>query len=71
MALLCARINTDIIRLVGRWCSDEMQRYLHLPAYPLMHTFARCMALAGDFTLLPGQDIAPAAVPLLDLVPHP
>jgi hypothetical protein len=71
MALLCARIDPDIIRLVGRWRSDEMLRYLHLQAYPLMHTFARRMSLAGSFTLLPGQDLAPAAVPLLDLVPLP
>jgi hypothetical protein len=71
MALLCARVDPDIIRLVGRWRLDEMLRYLHLQAYPLMHTFARCMALAGAFTVLPGQDLAPAAVPLLDLIPLP
>jgi hypothetical protein len=70
-ARLCARVDTDLIRLVGRWRSDEMLRYLHLQAYPLMHTFARRMALAGAFTVLPGQDLAPAAVPLLDLVPLP
>jgi hypothetical protein len=69
MALLCARVDTDIIRLVGRWRSDEMLRYLHLQAYPLMHTFARQMHSQGSFTLLPGQVVAPAAVPLLDQVP--
>jgi hypothetical protein len=36
-----------------------------------MHTFVRRMALAGAFAVVPGQDLAPAAVPLLDLVPHP
>jgi hypothetical protein len=71
MALLCARVDTDLIRLVGRWRSDEMLRYLHLQAYPLMHTFARRMASAGAFAVVPGQDLAPAAVPLLDLVPLP
>jgi hypothetical protein len=30
MALLCARIDTDEIRLLGRWRSDEMLRYLHV-----------------------------------------
>jgi hypothetical protein len=69
MALLCARVDTDIIRLVGRWRSDEMLRYLHLQAYPLMHSFAQRMHQHGTFTLLPGQDIAPAAAPLLDQVP--
>ena len=71
MALLCARVDTDIIRLVGRWRSDEMLRYLHLQAYPLMRTFARRMLSSGNFSLLPDQDIAPEAVPLLDLVPLP
>jgi len=71
MALLCAQVNTDIIRLVGRWRSDEMLRYLHLQAYPLRRTFARRMLTSGNFSLLPDQDIAPAAVPLLDLVPLP
>ena len=63
MALLCARVDTNIIRLVGRWRSDEMLRYLHLQAYPLMRTFARRMCAAGSFSLLPDQDIAPEAVP--------
>ena len=71
MALLCARVDTDIIRLVGRWRSDEMLRYLHLQAYPLMRTFARRMLAAGHFSLLLDQDVAPEAVPLLDLVPLP
>jgi hypothetical protein len=71
MALLCARVDTDIIHLVGRWRSDEMLRYLHLQAYPLMRTFARRMIAAGHFSLLPDQDVAPEAVPLLDLVPLP
>jgi hypothetical protein len=48
-----------------------MLRYLHLQAYPLMRTFAQRMLSSGDFHLLPGQDVAPAAIPLLDLVPLP
>jgi hypothetical protein len=67
----CARVDTDIIHLVYRWRSDEMLRYLHLQAYPLRRTFARRMLTSGNFSLLPDQDIAPAAVPLLDLVPLP
>lgn len=43
--------------------------YLHLQAYPLMHSFAAAMHSHGTFTILPGQTIAPAAAPLLDLVP--
>lgn len=54
-ALLCSNVDTDIIRLLGRWRSDEMLRYLHLQAAPLMSDFARRMLLGGTFTLVPNQ----------------
>ena len=54
-ALLCSNVDTDIIRLLGRWRSDEMLRYLHLQAAPLMSTFARRMLQGGNFTLVPNQ----------------
>jgi len=69
MALLCAHIDSDIIRLVGRWRSDEMLRYLHAQAYPLMHTFAQAMLDNGSFSLLPGQYVPTTALPLLNQVP--
>jgi hypothetical protein len=43
MALLCAHVDTDIIRLLGRWRSDEMLRYLHVQAEPIMRDFSRRM----------------------------
>jgi hypothetical protein len=52
MALLCAQVDSDVIKLLGRWRSDEMLRYLHLQAYPKMHTFAQLMVANGDFRLL-------------------
>jgi hypothetical protein len=42
MALFCARVDSDTIKLIGRWRSDEMLRYLHVQAAPLMQGFARC-----------------------------
>ena len=57
MALLCAHIDTDTIRLIGRWRSDEMLRYLHVQAEPIMRDFAHKMLLGGSFTLLPSQDV--------------
>jgi hypothetical protein len=71
MTLLCVRVDPNIIHLVGQWRSDDMLRYLHLQAYPLMRSFARRMCSAGHFSLLPDQDVAPEAVLLLDLVPLP
>ena len=54
-ALLCANVDTDIIRLLGRWRSDEMLRYLHLQAAPIMNDFSRRMLAGGSFTLIPNQ----------------
>jgi hypothetical protein len=68
MALLCAKVDTDIIKLVGRWRSDEMLRYLHLQAYPLMHNLAPAMASHGSFTLLP-MGLPAAAIPILQQAP--
>ena len=53
-ALLVARVDTDIIRLLGRWRSDEMMRYLHLQAAPVMADYSRRM-LHADFKLHPHQ----------------
>jgi hypothetical protein len=57
MALLCAQVDSDVIRLLGRWRSDEMLRYLHVQAEPVMRDFARRMLVAGSFTLLPNQTV--------------
>ena len=54
-ALLCAKVDPDLIRLLGRWRSDEMLRYLHLQAAPLMNDFSRRMLHGGQFTLIPNQ----------------
>ena len=67
MALLCAGIDTDIIRLVGRWKSDEMLRYLHVQALPHTTVLAKDMFRHGAFSLLPHQPLAPAALPILAL----
>jgi hypothetical protein len=63
MALLLAQVDTDIIRLLGRWRSDEMLRYLHLQAQPVMLNFTRRMLQGGVYTLLPGQDVPPLDIP--------
>ena len=53
MALLCAAVDTDIIRLIGRWRSDEMFRYLHTQAAPLTKNLSRRMVDSGDYVLVP------------------
>ena len=56
-ALLLAKVDTDIIRLIGRWKSDEMLRYLHVQAAPLMADYSKRMLEAGTYTLIPGQSV--------------
>jgi hypothetical protein len=53
MALLCAHVDSDTIRLLGRWRSDEMLRYLTVQAQPIMRDFASRMLAGGQYTLLP------------------
>ena len=56
-ALLCGGVDTDIIRLLGRWRSDEMLRYLHTQAGPVLRDFSRKMLAGGSFTLIPNQQV--------------
>ena len=54
MALLSAGVDSDILRMVGRWKSaDEMFRYLHVQAHPIMNGLAAAMLNGGDFRLTP------------------
>jgi len=62
MALLCAAVDTDVIRLLGRWRSDEMMRYLHVQALPILAPLATQMVTHGAFALLPQHNPIP---------PHP
>ena len=59
MALLCAHVDTDRIRLLGRWRSDEMLRYLHVQAEPVMRNFSSQMLTGGHFALLPNHALLP------------
>ena len=54
MALLCAGVDSDRIRLLGRWRSDEMYRYLHVQAQPVMTGLSAAMLRGGSFRLSPG-----------------
>ena len=54
MALLVAKVDPNVIQMLGRWRSDEMFRYLHLSAEPIMRDFARRI-LHADFRLAPSQ----------------
>ena len=59
MAMLCGGIDSDRIRLIGRWRSDEMYRYLHVQAQPIMSGVAAVMLRGGDYCLLSPPSVAP------------
>ncbi len=69
MALLCTGVDTDTIKLVWRWRSDVMFRYLHAQALPLVRHLALSMLQGGSFVLLPGAN-EPAGVQAV-LQQHP
>ena len=52
MALLLGGFDPDKIRIVGRWKSDAMFRYLHAHAEPLVRENARLMFAGGHFNLI-------------------
>jgi hypothetical protein len=52
MALLGTQVDDNIIRLLVRWQSDAMLRYLHLQARPVMRNFAAHMLQHGMYDLL-------------------
>ena len=69
MALLCGKVDTDTIKLVGRWRSNAMFEYLHAQALPLTRQLATTMLHHGVFTLAPGAYEPPQADHLFAQVP--
>jgi hypothetical protein len=57
MALLCAKVDTDVIPLLGRWRSDEMPRYLHVQSFPIVAPLAAQILQHGTFTLMPDHPL--------------
>ena len=67
MALMCSKVDSNLIRLLGRWRSDEMLRYLHLQAQPLMAKFSEFMLAGGNYALIPSEHNTPLpTVPIYD-----
>jgi hypothetical protein len=57
MALLCAQVDPDMIRLMGRWRSNEMLRYLHVQSFPLLEPLASQMLRHGQYTMMPNHPL--------------
>jgi hypothetical protein len=56
-AMLCARIDLNVTRLVGRWRSDEMLKYLHVQTAALMQNYSRQMLEFGHFSYNHTDDV--------------
>ena len=52
MALLCAGVNNNIIKLIICWLSDKMMRYLHVQAEPIMKNFLAVLVWHKVYNLL-------------------
>jgi len=49
-AMLCANIDSDLIKLIGRWKSDAMLRYLRVGSHDTTSALAARMHAAGSYT---------------------
>ena len=56
-ALFCANVDSDRFRLLGRWRSDEMLRYLHVQAYQVVADLAPTMLQHGAYQLIPNDPL--------------
>jgi len=54
-ALLCAGIAKDIVKLVGRWRSDAVDRYLRTGTITITEGYAARMVHAGSYRFIPVQ----------------
>jgi hypothetical protein len=57
MALLHGCIDMNNIRMMGRWNSDVMMRYLHVQAQPVMGDYAAHMFNQGTYSFLPDETV--------------
>eukprot|EP00588_Corethron_pennatum_P034170 CAMPEP_0194351546 /NCGR_PEP_ID=MMETSP0171-20130528/108239_1 /TAXON_ID=218684 /ORGANISM="Corethron pennatum, Strain L29A3" /LENGTH=92 /DNA_ID=CAMNT_0039119187 /DNA_START=1323 /DNA_END=1601 /DNA_ORIENTATION=+ len=52
MALLLDKVDVNTIKMLVRWPSDEMMRYLHTSARLLVHKHASTMLASTNYTLM-------------------
>jgi hypothetical protein len=62
MAFLHGRVDLNNIRMMVRWNSDTMMRYLHVQAKPILGNYANRMFNKGTYSFLPDE-----TVPIIDV----
>ena len=56
MSILCDGVDSDIIKLIGCWCSNEMICYLNIQVKLIMRNFSQLMLTHGNYSLLHQQE---------------
>jgi hypothetical protein len=62
MALMYGHIDMNNIRMMVRWHSDTMMRYLHIQETPILNKYADAMFNDGNYSFLPDE-----TVPIVDV----
>ena len=56
MVLICTGMNRNIINIFGLCQRDEMLRYLHVQAEPVMRNFSSLVLSHGKYSFLPHHE---------------
>jgi hypothetical protein len=56
-ALLCGKVDKNLIQMLGQWHSDAMIRYLHMKAQPIVQHFAAKMYNNGTYSFPPNETV--------------
>jgi hypothetical protein len=56
MALLCGKLDINLIQSLGRWHTDATIRYLHMQAQPIFQHFAAKIVQQRQLLLPPRRD---------------
>jgi hypothetical protein len=62
IALLHGNVDLSNIRMMGRWHSDAMMRYLHVQVHPILGKYAARMFNEGTYSFFPDE-----TVPIIDV----
>ena len=61
MELLFSEVDGNIIKIIVRWRSNEILRYLHVQAEPLMRHFLQLILTHVNYYFLPQQEEVPCS----------
>ncbi|VEU43031.1 unnamed protein product, partial [Pseudo-nitzschia multistriata] len=62
MALLQGCCDSNVIKLLARWHSDAMMRYLHQQSVPLFRSLTKLMFNNGAYSFLPDESVPSATM---------